>query len=131
MHKTLRRSVSVFIAVTITTLCVYGVVRVSGAVFPGATATASVTASAGQDSAATGAPPPRRRASANQSSGAANQSSAGSSRRSATPSQGSGSGSAKLYRCPVSGCTATSCHGATGAPPPQRAGQRQHGSSDD
>lgn len=121
MHKTLRRSVSVFIAVTITTLCVYGVVRVSGAVFPSATATASVSSSV------TSQPPSRRSTAAGQSSGAARQGSVGTSRRSAsssrrstTPSQGSGGSSAKLYRCPVSGCTATSCHGATGAPPPSR-----------
>lgn len=129
MRDTLRRSVSVFIAVAITTLVVYGVVRVGGAVLPGATATASVAdasttseqlqvcpvsgCSATSCHGATGAPPPSR-----QNSAAASQSSAG--QRSATPSQGTGSGSAKVYRCPVSGCRATTCHGANGDPPPSR-----------
>lgn len=116
MRKTLRRSISVFVAVTITTLFVYGIVRAGGVVFPGATATASVSSPA-----STAAPPPSRRsAAAGQGSAAASQGSVGTSRRSATPSQGSAGSSAKLYVCPVSGCTATSCHGATGAPPPSR-----------
>jgi CHRD domain len=111
MHKTLRRSISVFIAVTITTLCIYGIVRVSGVVFPGYTATASVTTLASSP----GAPPPSRR-------------SAATGQGSATSSQGGGSGSTTLYVCPRTGCTATSCHGATGAPPPSGGGQGGAGS---
>lgn len=39
------------------------------------------------------------------------------------------SASAQVLACPVMGCTATSCHGAAGEPPPSRGGHRRSASS--
>ena len=78
MPKTLRRTVSVLIAVAVTTLGVYGAVRVGGAFFPSSATIASASAqvqvcpatgcAATSFHGATGEPPPsgrghRRRAS--------------------------------------------------------------------
>jgi hypothetical protein len=126
MPKTLRRTISVLIAVAVTSLGVYGAVRVGGAVFPSGPAIASASTqvqvcpvsgcAATSCHGATGAPPPT-----NQSGGTAQSN--------AAPAPGGGSGSAVTYVCPRTGCTATSCHGATGAPPPSRSGHRRRASS--
>lgn len=126
MPKTLRRTVSVLIAVAVTTLGVYGAVRVGGDVFPSSPAIASAAAQAQVCPAtgctatschgATGAPPPT---SPNVTAG----------QSSATSAPSGGSGSAVTYVCPRTGCTATSCHGATGAPPPSRGAHRRRSSS--
>jgi len=131
MPKTLRRTVSVLIAVTVTTLGVYGAARVGAVIFPGSSAIASAGnqvqvcpatgCKATSCHGATGAPPPTRQSatSAKQSTPPTKQS-ANTVRPSAAPDVGGGSGPAVTYVCPVSGCKATSCHGATGAPPPGR-----------
>ncbi len=114
LPKTLRRTLSVLIAITVTTLGVYGAVRVGAVIFP----SSSVIASAGNQvqtcpatgctayscHGATGAPPLGQDGSTSQSS--------------TTPDQGGGSASTVTQVCPATGCTATSCHGATGEPPP-------------
>jgi hypothetical protein len=129
MPKTLRRTLSVLMAITVTTLGVYGAVRVGAAVFPSGSAVASAGnqvqtcpatgCTATSCHGATGAPPPSSQ------NGNANQQS------SVTPDQGAGGGSTVTYVCPRTGCTATSCHGATGAPPPSRNGYRRRSSSND
>jgi|GEM_PF-1747759 len=121
MPKTLRRTVSVLIAIAVTTLGVYGIVRVAGAVFPSTATIASASAqvqvcpatgcTATSCHGATGAPPPPSQSGSTGQSGAGGQSSV-------TPDQGSGNGSTVVYACPRTGCTATTCHGATGSPPP-------------
>ena len=126
MPKTLRRTLSVLIAITVTTLGVYGVVRVGAVIFPSSSAIASAGnqvqtcpatgCTAYSCHGATGAPPPSQ-------DGGTAQSSAAASDRAVV------NGSAATYVCPATGCTATSCHGATGEPPPSRNGHRRRSSS--
>jgi hypothetical protein len=126
LPKTLRRTLSVLIAITVTTLGVYGAVRVGAVIFPSGSAIASAGnqvqtcpatgCTAYSCHGAAGALPPSQNGGTAQSSAAA-------------PDQGSAGGSTVTYVCPRTGCTATSCHGATGEPPPSRNGHRRRSSS--
>ncbi len=96
MPKTLRRTVSVLIAVAVTSLGLYGAVSVVGAAGQGGVVTASASPTA------TSAPTTQVQASAGAPS----------------PTTTEAHAEPASYTCPVTGCAASTCHGATGAPPP-------------
>ena len=101
MPRVAHRILSLATATVVTGLVVYALVAVVGAAGPKPAAASLPSVVPVSGSAPAPAP--------------GNASAGGSARAPAT-------GSSTLLTCPVSGCQATTCHGATGAPPPSRGG---------